>query len=300
MIEGACPRQRFLILHNPAAGRNGIGRARDVAEELTKRGAQVTFVELANGTMPDQATVAVHDAVVISGGDGTIRAIAERLTRPDVPIGVIPNGTGNVLAEELALPTKASEIADLLMHGPAHPIKGALVNGLLFLLMFGAGFDGDVTAELSRAWVPILGKLAYAGPILRALLRRPRLFDITIDGQASRTSWLLISNAAHYGGRFRLTDRTSMRDEALVAIISRATTRRQRLVELLGLLAGRLSAAPTIEIRTVTRAEVLGPHNAGQCDGEPLPPGSYDVRRREDETLIIAPPANPQCRPRRD
>src|SRR5690606_16652550 len=104
MIECARPRQRFLVLHNPAAGRNGIGRARDVAEELTKRGAQVTFVELATGTMPDQGTVAAHDVIVISGGDGTIRAVAERLSRPDVPIGVIPNGTGNVLAEELAVP----------------------------------------------------------------------------------------------------------------------------------------------------------------------------------------------------
>lgn len=289
MIECARPRQRFLVLHNPAAGRNGIGRARDVAEELTKRGAQVTFVELATGTMPDQGTVAAHDVIVISGGDGTIRAVAERLSRPDVPIGVIPNGTGNVLAEELALPTKAPEIADLLMHGPAHPIKGALVNGLLFLLMFGAGFDGDVTAELSRAWIPIFGKLAYAGPILRALVRKPRQFDITIDGHASRTSWLLVSNAALYGGRFRLTDRTSMRDEALVAIISHATTRRQRLAELLRLLTGRLAAAPTIEIRNVTHAEVLGHDNAAQCDGEPLPPGPYDICRREHETLIIAP-----------
>lgn len=294
MTECMRPRQRFLVLHNPAAGRNGIGRARDVAEELTKRGAHVTFVELTNGAMPDQATVAAHDAVVISGGDGTIRAVAESLSRPDVPFGVIPNGTGNVLAEELSLPTKAPEIADLLMHGPAQPIKGALVNGLLFLLMFGAGFDGDVTAELSRAWIPILGKLAYAGPILRALIRKPRLFDVTIDGQASRSSWLLVSNAAHYGGRFRLTDRTSMRDGALVAIISRATTRRQRLVELLGLLAGRLSAAPTIEIRNVSRAEVLGSGNRAQCDGEPLPPGHYDVRRREHETLVIAPPLDPR------
>jgi diacylglycerol kinase (ATP) len=289
MNTGLGSRQRFLLLHNPAAGRNGIGLARAVVDELRRRGADVTFLELADGQEPDQDMVAAADVVIISGGDGSIRAIAEKLPSRRIPIGVIPNGTGNVLAEELALPKTAPEIADLLMRGPVHPIYGGLVNGGLFLLMFGAGFDGDVINELSRTWVQILGKLAYAAPIVRALLRKPRLFDIAIDGSMSRASWILVSNAAHYAGRFRLSTRTTLRDSTLVALISRATTRRQRLAELIRLLAGRLSASPTIEVRDVTHAEVLADDSVGQCDGEPLPPGRYVVRRHEQETLVIAP-----------
>jgi len=289
MITRTVPRLRFLILHNSAAGRNGTRLAGGVAEELRSKGAVADIFELSEGLSQVGGAACRYDALVISGGDGSIRAMAESLVSAQIPLGIIPNGTGNVLAEELGMPVEVSALADLLMHGPTHPIAGGLVNGTPFLLMFGAGFDGDVIGGLSRSSIQAVGKLAYVAPVLRALFKKPRLFDVSIDGHISQASWILISNAARYGGRFLLTDQTGLVEPTLMAFISRATTRRARLLELIRLAAGRLGSASTIDVTAVEHAKVLSGEVAAQIDGEPLPSGPFALQRRQDVTYIIAP-----------
>lgn len=282
------PRKRFCVLHNPAAGRNGIRLARSVADELRGKGATVDVRDLSEG-LPSRDVIADrYEAIVVSGGDGTVRSIAALLP-PSVPLGIIPNGTANVMASELLLPRSAVRLADLFMRGPTHRIEGGTADGTPFLMMFGAGFDGEVVRDVSRATLQSVGKLAYVRPVLSALLKKPELFDVRTDGIVTRASWILVSNMALYAGRFRLTDQTSVREPGMVAVISRATTRRQRLAELLRLAFGKIGNAPTIETRRVEDASVLTPGIAAQIDGEPLAPAPYRIARRAAETVIIAP-----------
>lgn len=229
-----------------------------------------------------------YDAVVVSGGDGSIRSVAAAY-KTSITIGVIPNGTGNVLAEELALPRRAEDIADLLIHGPALVIQGGTVRGEPFLLMFGAGFDGEIVKRISRTTLRSMGKLAYVGPVLAALMTRPYLFEIDTDGVKSWASWVLISNAAHYAGRFRLTDMTNIREPGMIAVLSRATTRRQRVAELLRLAVGCFPRTTTIEMRSMQRAEIRMPDASAQVDGEPLATGPCVIERGGFESKIIAP-----------
>ncbi len=281
-------RSRFYLLHNPAAGRNDTGLVNRVVEELRARGAIVDKHELSTDLPPSSALAETYDAIVVSGGDGSIRSVAAAYTTT-IALGVIPNGTGNVLAEELALPRSAEDIAELLIHGPAHVIQGGTVRGEPFLLMFGAGFDGEIVKRISRATLRSMGKLAYFGPVLGALMTRPYLFEIDTDGVKSWASWVLISNAAHYAGRFRLTDRTNILEPGLIAVISRATTRRERIAELLRLAVGTFPRTPTIEVRSLQRAEIRMLDVPAQADGEPLLTGPCVIERGGFETKIIAP-----------
>lgn len=285
-------RSRFYLLHNPAAGRNNTSLVNRVVEELRTRGANVDVHELSTDLPPSSALVDRYDAVVVSGGDGSIRSVATAYTT-SIALGVIPNGTGNVLAEELELPRRAGDIAELLIHGPAHQIQGGTVRGEPFLLMFGAGFDGEIVKRISRATLRSMGKLAYVAPVLGALMTRPYLFEIDTDGVKSLASWVLVSNAAHYAGRFRLTDKTNILEPGMVVVVSRATTRRERIAELLRLAVGIFPRTPTIEIRSVTRAEIRMPSVAAQADGEPLLTGPCVIERGGFETKIIAPSRYP-------
>ena len=287
-VENPNGRSRFVILHNPTAGQNDIDLVGRVVEELRGRGAVVDLRELTKDLPQASTLTESYDAVVVSGGDGSIRSVAAAYTTT-IALGIIPNGTGNVLAGELALPRNAEDIAELLVHGPAHLIQGGTVQDAPFLLMFGAGFDGEVVKRLSRATLRSMGKLAYFGPVLSALLTRPYLFEIDTDGARSWVSWVLISNVAHYAGRFRLTKMTSIHELGLVAVMSRATTRRQRVGELLRLAFGNLSRAPTIEMKRVQRAHILPSDVPAQVDGEALSPGPCVVQRGVFATRIIAP-----------
>lgn len=280
-------RRRFCILHNPAAGRNYVGLARAVAAALRAQGATVEFLTLTERLPPAAELARRYDAVVVSGGDGSIRSVAGALGAA-VPLAIIANGTGNVMAAELALPRRSAPLAKLLAHGPVRRLHGGTVDGVPFFLMVGAGFDGDVVGAVSRRTLQRLGKLAYVRPVLAAVLRPPRPFVVEIDAARTTCSWMIVSNVQHYGGLFRLTSQTSLCEPGMVALISRATTRRQRLAELFRLAAGRFEAAPTVEARPASRVRLLTGGVAAQVDGEPLPPGPFEVTGGPVETDVIA------------
>ena len=67
-----------------------------------------------------------------------------------MPLGIIPVGTGNVLAHEIGLARTADAIARMLLEGPVAKVACAQANGEPFLLMVGAGFDARVVAALDQ------------------------------------------------------------------------------------------------------------------------------------------------------
>lgn len=285
-------RRRFLIIHNPIAGRNRVGLVHDVVRRLQEAGAMADLLSLSGDvTNADIATrIGAYDAIVASGGDGTARSIASLLQGHDTPFALIPVGTGNVLAAELGLPRDATAIAHMLLHGPMVRLSTATVNGSPFLLMIGAGFDGQVIARLPLALKRRVGRIAFSWPVVATLARRPRLFTATIDGQSHDASWLVVANAARYGGPFTLSRRTTVLAPGFNVVISRATKRRQRFSELFNLLMGRLERSATIDMRPARDVEI---QDAGvlpvQVDGEPLTSTSYRISADVSGTNMIVP-----------
>jgi diacylglycerol kinase (ATP) len=285
-------RRRFLIIHNPIAGRNRIGLVHDVVHRLEEAGAIADFLSL-TGTASDEiidARIDSYDAIVASGGDGTARSIATLLRGHDAPLALIPLGTGNVLAAELGLPRDAGAIAHMLLHGPVVRLSTATVNGSPFLLMIGVGFDGQVIARLPLALKQRVGRIAFGWPVIATLARKPRLFSATIDGQTHDASWLVVANAARYGGPFTLSRRTHVLSAGFNVVISRATSRRQRFSELFHLLTGRLEQAGTIEMRPARAVDIRDAEAlAVQVDGEPLTSTSYRIEADVSGTAMIVP-----------
>ena len=180
----------------------------------------------------------------------------------------------------------------MLLHGPVVRLSTAAVNGSPFLLMIGAGFDGQVIARLPLALKRRVGRIAFGWPVIAALARKPRLFPATIDGQAHDASWLVVANAARYGGPFILSPRTNILSPGFNVVISRATSRRQRLWELLHMMMGRLERAGTIEMRPAREIEIRHAEALPvQVDGEPLASPSYRIEADVSGTAMIVPAA---------
>ena len=108
-------------------------------------------------------------------------------------------------------------------------------------MMAGAGFDGGIVANLNQNAKRRLGRLAYAGPLVSALLRPPRIFDVEVDGVAFEASWAIVSNARHYGGSFVLTRETALCSEGLAAILVIGASRADVFKAALALGLGRLA-----------------------------------------------------------
>lgn len=105
--------------------------------------------------------------LVACGGDGTVAACAAALDGRDIPIGIVPTGTTNVLAWELGLP-KSAVAAAALLDGPMQPTRFRTwsVNGVPMLLQLGVGFDGRLIWRTPRRVKRALG---FVGVVLSAL-----------------------------------------------------------------------------------------------------------------------------------
>lgn len=251
-------RQRFALVFNQSAGSIRPLLLDRVLTHLRTAGASVVPIEAVSA---EDATARVHvlaaegsvDAIIAAGGDGTIRAVAAGVAGTDVPVGIVPLGTGNVMKYEIGLGARARDIAAALLDGAELSARGGLVNGAPFFLMVGAGFDGRIVAGLNQKSKRVMGRAAYTMPVTRALMAGPQRFTVEADGTPYEASWVIVSNAAHYGGSFVLTRHTQLGLDRLVAIIMTGQTRRALIGAGLALAAGRLGDPARCPVGVVVR-----------------------------------------------
>ena len=297
-------RRRFHFIGNPSAGRGRDGLARDVANRLARTGAVVRKGSAASeAEVLAEASAAVWsgaaDAVIAAGGDGTVRLAAKAVAGTGVALGVIPLGTGNVLAHEVALPRDAEGLARLLLEGEATPIHTATANGELFLLMAGAGFDGRIVAALDHSAKNRIGKLAYVRPLLGALWGASDQLAIDIDGAPHTATWAVIANARCYGGAFVMAPRTGIAQVGLQAVLFHGNIRHHRLAQLIALGLGRLEARVAaqngdVSMHAARRVSITSPAPVPtQLDGDAFAMTPLLIEAGGPEVRLIRPPVWP-------
>lgn len=150
------------------------------------------------------------DVVVAAGGDGTIRTVAQELMGTGVPLGLLPLGTGNLLARNLGVPRRDTSTAvALICAGRDRTIDvgwveldrngtGEACERYAFLVMAGAGFDALTMAGAGGELKRHLGPAAYVVSGIRALGADPVPITVLADGEAVMTA----SSAGFVVGNF--------------------------------------------------------------------------------------------------
>jgi len=163
------------------------------------------------------ATEAVADGcevVIAVGGDGTVRTVAEVIAAADDPapaLGIVPQGTGNLLARNLGIPLGSIPKAlDIIAAGTARQIDMGWVrvdgaeSETGFLVMVGFGLDAHMLAETDDDLKKKAGWLAYVEAMGRAVSASETVdFRIALDGGPEQTlsgHTLLIGNCGEIQG----------------------------------------------------------------------------------------------------
>jgi len=150
----------------------------------------VTTTPDSHGTEQARDAVAAGaDLVLAWGGDGTVRAIAEGLADSGVPLGVVPAGTGNLLARNLGIPLSLGDAATVAFEGADRRVD-ILEIGLggsvtISTVITGLGMDAvliDAPEELKNA----IGPSAYVLNTVRALRHKKMRVGVAVDGGAPR------------------------------------------------------------------------------------------------------------------
>lgn len=133
--------------------------------------------------------------VLASGGDGTVRAVAEVLRGTKIPLTIVPQGTGNLLARNLGVPlTRLNEIARATFSGMNRTIDLGILTIVreddsedehVFLVLAGMGLDARTISATKSTLKKRLGWLAYVDAGMRTMLNeRPLSIHFSIDGSA--------------------------------------------------------------------------------------------------------------------
>lgn len=144
-----------------------------------------------------QALEAGCDVVIAAGGDGTVRAVAEVLRDTEATLGLIPLGTGNLLARNLDVPLEdIGTAAFRAVRGPVRTIDtGSITLEHLeghtsehaFLVIAGVGTDADVMDDTNAELKAKVGWLAYSEAGFRHLPGKRKKISIALDGGSEQT-----------------------------------------------------------------------------------------------------------------
>jgi len=205
---------RVTLLTNPMAGH---GNAPHAAERAVARfqecGVDVTEIVGRDPThareLVDAALAHGTDALVVAGGDGVISLALQSLAHSNIPLGIIPAGTGNDHAREYGIPVGDPAAAvDVIVAGHTETIdlghiRGADGTETWFGTIAATGFDSLVSDRVNRMRWPH-GRMRYNLAIVAELSQlHPLPFRLVLDGEREIVTDLTLAafgNTRSYGG----------------------------------------------------------------------------------------------------
>jgi diacylglycerol kinase (ATP) len=196
--------RKFLLLVNPVLQQTG-GRRGDIARVthiFREAGVSADVLETgenrAAGPKARRAAAEGYDAVVVFGGDGTIFDVIQGIAGSSLPLGIIPFGTGNVLAQNLKVPKDPVAAAHWILRSGPRSVALGKINcctpegrqSWLFAMAAGMGVHAALMSAARRADKGVAGRAAYYAAGCRLLLNHPvQPFDIeltTVSGSVLR------------------------------------------------------------------------------------------------------------------
>jgi YegS/Rv2252/BmrU family lipid kinase len=242
-----------------------------------------TTVEDPGRAMAESAAIGGADLVIVCGGDGTVRTVCAELAGTGIPVGVVPAGTGNLLARNLGIPLYLQAAVDVALNGRDRTIDLVRVEGdgigedEHFMVMGGMGFDAAVMEGASEQIKARIGWLAYFVSGMRQLRSPTFKVEISVDGAPftrHRAVTAVIGNVGYLTAGIPLLPDAAIDDGELDVVIVSP----RRFLSWIPLVWRVLSKGKRVDDSlnrmTGRRVTVRTAHDtARQLDGDPIGPG---------------------------
>ncbi len=197
--------RRLLLLYDPRGGRRGLRSFRWTLRHLAVTGFELTVQESEGGGDAEACARAARDhgfeAVVVAGSDRTVNEVAGALADSGLPLGILPIGPSNVVADRYGLPGDPATLVEAIANGSVRPIHLGRVENRTFSVAAAVGFPRAAVDALA---VPSPGPVRLAVVFLRLLaalpLHRPASHTAAIDGRFFTAAAVLIVNDPEIAG----------------------------------------------------------------------------------------------------
>lgn len=305
--------KRVAVVFNPIkVGDNAVFRDEIRAAAASAGWRTPTFYET---TIDDPGTSMAHraleagvDLVLVAGGDGTVRIVCAELARTGVAVGVIPLGTGNLLARNIGIPLHKGDAIETAFNGQDRAVDLATFRGpdsvdndaeptytdTSFMVMAGLGLDAAIMTGVEDDMKAKMGWLAYVVSAFKQVRYPAVKVEISVDDgefEKYRARTVVVGNVGQLQGGIPLLPDARIDDGKIdvvviapprmsswVRLVVRVLTRRRRTDEKLDRLTGQ---------KVVVRAEKPTPR---QLDGDPIGSGSEFTAEVKPGVLLIRVP----------
>jgi diacylglycerol kinase (ATP) len=295
----------IAVLVNPTAGRGRGARAADlVVPHLQRAGLRILRLQGQDGdeaaALAKAAVADRVDALIVVGGDGLVHLAAQALSGTDIPLGIIPAGTGNDTARSLGIDRKDPlAAADVVIAGRRRAVDLADVGGRVYVTVLAAGFDSLVNERANRLRWP-RGQMRYNIATLAELrIFRPIRYTLELDGVARDLDAMLVAvgNTSSYGGGLRMCEGAELDDGLLDVVVIKPVSKPELVKVFPRLFKGTHTSHPQFERHRVTTVSIAAAGVVGYADGERLGPLPLTVRVLPGALQVYsAQPAAPHVR----
>lgn len=273
---------KVVAIVNPISGAGADTRAAEhrvalLLELLAQRGlyADVHLTQhaghahaLARAAVDDRA-----DLVIVWGGDGTMNETGAALLDTNIPIGLVPAGSGNGLAAALGSPREPRAAIAAVLDGQVRAIDAGILAGRPFFNIAGIGVDARIAALFNVRARGTRGRWPYVFIGIREGCRYcSQDYEIELDGVRRPVRALLIAfaNGGEYGNGVRLSANARLDDGLLDALIVEDRSVLARFWHARHLAGGTAHRAPRVEARQVRQAVIRSSQPIEyHVDGEP-------------------------------
>lgn len=260
-----------------------------------------TTVEDPGQGQAEQAVASGAEVVMACGGDGTVRSVAQALAGTDVPMGLLPAGTGNLLARnlDLGLDDLPLSVHTALTGDDRRVDVGRLVVDdqpeQVFLVMAGMGFDAQIMAGTQDVLKARVGPAAYVVAGARHLNGRRLRLTLAVDDNPAvhrRSRMVVVGNCGRLlGGLVLMPD--ARVDDGLLDVVSLAPEGIFGWAAVAGRLATRQRKGHALVERWVGQAVTISVAEAqtAQLDGDPIGEAKVLRVRVDPAALLVRVPA---------
>ena len=292
--------RRVAVVFNPATGGgDSAGRKRDTLQALEGAGLEVLWLE----TTPEdpgqgQTAKAVAEGVELvlaQGGDGTVMACVTGLAGTDVPLAVLPGGTGNLLATNFDVPADLDGAVEVALDGDRVRLDVAAMDEDRFVVMGGIGFDAAMLRDADPKLKERLGAVAYVLSGFKHLRRRATRFRLRLDDRRiDRTGQgVLVGNLGRLQGGLPVMPDARPDDGLLDVAVLQTRSLADWLALAVRVLLRRRRKDPQLEVFQARRVEVhCDRPQPVERDGDPLD------TPRDHLVIEVVPAALTLCVPR--
>ncbi|HET7725086.1 MAG TPA: diacylglycerol kinase family protein [Propionibacteriaceae bacterium] len=223
--------KRAAIIYNPSKVTDFDLFRNRVEYELRERGWKPplwleTEEDDPGHQMAKDALAKKVDLVLVAGGDGTVRVVCSELVGSDVPVALVPAGTGNLLARNLGVPLDEQKAFDVAFEGVASAIDVVRFTAgdhtEHFVVMSGMGGDAEVMADTNPELKKVVGSGAYFLAAAQKVGSTPYDITVTLDDHepVKRSAMLaVVGNVGTLQGGIRLFPQADPRDGRLDVLI---------------------------------------------------------------------------------